>query len=154
MRLWPNRATTTSWREAWSTLAGTGQPPLRTAAAVGLGLAIGFLPVMPFQTLLALAFAFAFRLNRVTVFLGTLIWQPFTAPFILAAEYGLGRWIIAAPASAPSGSLWQRWGWPLAVGAPLVAAAGGAAGAMLAYLILRRRSRQNASPSVMQEGGE
>lgn len=151
MRLWPNRASTTSWREIWRDVAGTDQGPSRTAVAVGVGLLIGLLPLMPLQTLLALGAAFAFRLNRLAVLAGTLVWQPFTAPLILAAEYGLGRWILAAPPAGGGASMMERWGWPLAVGAPLLAAAGAAAGGGLVYLILWARSRQKPCSPVIEK---
>lgn len=155
MRLWPFKASTTSLREAWRKLAGTDQPPLRTALSVGLGLAIGVLPIMPFQTGLALGAAFLFRLNRVTTFLGTLIWQPFTAPFILYAELRAGRWFLESPVQvAPATSLWDRWGWPLVLGSGLLAMAAGAVGTGVTYVLLRARSRQMPPPSVSQGGGE
>ncbi len=151
MRLWPNRASITSWREIWRDLAGTGQGPRRTAVAVGVGLLIGLLPLMPLQTLLALGAAFAFRLNRLAVFAGTLVWQPFTAPLIIAAEYGLGRWILAAPPVGQGATVMERWGWPLAVGAPLLSLAGAVAGGCLVYLVMWVRSRQKVASSVIEE---
>ena len=153
MRLWPFKASTTSPREAWRKLAGTDQPPLRTALSFGLGLAIGVLPIMPFQTGLAFGAAFLFRLNRVTTFLGTLIWQPFTAPFIMAAEVWVGRLLLPAAAEAAR-TPWEAWGWPLLVGSGVLAASVGALGGAAAYLFLRTRSRQQPAPSVSQGGGE
>ena len=157
MRLWPLKVSTTSVREAWRRVAGTGQPPLRTALSVGLGLAIGVLPVMPFQTALALGAAFLFRLNRVTTWLGTLIWQPFTAPFIVYAEVRTGRWFLATSSQVGDGSalsLWDRWGWPLVLGSGLMALAAGTVGAGATYAFLKVRARQAPAPSVSQGGGE
>ena len=151
MRLLPKRASITSWRETWRKVAGTGQGPCRTALAVGVGLLIGLLPLMPFQTLLALGAAFAFRLNRLAVFAGTLVWQPFTAPLIVAAEYGLGRWILASPAAAQGTTAMERWGWPMIVGAPLLSLAGAVAGGFLVYLVMSARSRQKPASSVIEE---
>lgn len=151
MKLWPTKASTTSWREAWRTLAGTGQPPLRTALAVGTGVAIGLLPVMPFQTALALGVAFVFRLNRVAIWTPTLLWQPFTAPFIVAAEVWVGRALVTAPPGVEGAkSVWAQWGWPLIVGSPIVALACGAASAAVAYSILRLRARQMGKRTVIQ----
>lgn len=157
MRLWPFKVSTTSAREAWRRVSGTGQPPLQTALSVGLGLAIGVLPVMPFQTALAIGAAFLFRLNRVTTWLGTLIWQPFTAPFIVYAEVKVGRWFLAVPHSAGAGSaasLWDQWGWPLVLGSGLMALVAGAMGAGVTYVVLKARSRQTPAPSVSSGGGE
>ena len=167
MRLWPSKASTTSSREAFSwrepsswrrvvrTLAGTGQPPLRTAVAVGVGVAIGLLPVMPFQTALAIGAALLFRLNRVAVWTPTLLWQPFTMPFIVAAEVWVGRAFVgASPAREGAKSVWAQWGWPLVVGSPVVAVGCGAACALVAYGLLRLRARQKPEPPVTEGGGE
>jgi len=153
VRLWPFKASTTSPREAWRKLAGTDQPPLRTALSVGLGLAIGVMPIMPFQTGLALGAAFVFRLNRVTTFLGTLIWQPFTAPFIVAAELWIGRLLLPAAVEAAK-TPWERWGWPLVVGSGALAACAGGLGAGAVYLALSARTRQKSGPPVSKGGGE
>jgi uncharacterized protein (DUF2062 family) len=153
VRLWPLKGSTTSLREAWRKLAGTDQPPLRTALSLGLGLAIGVLPIMPLQTGVALGAAFLFRLNRVTTFLGTLIWQPFTAPLIVAAELWIGRLLLPAAAEA-AGTPWERWGWPLVVGSGVLAVCWGGLGTAAAYLALSARSRQRSAPSVSKGGGE
>jgi uncharacterized protein (DUF2062 family) len=151
VKLWPWKVSTTSAREAWRELAGTGQPPARTAAAVGLGLAIGLLPIMPFQTAAALGGAFLLRLNRLAVWLPTLVWQPFTAPAIVAAEVWVGRRLVGAgPVGGPGDSLWARWGWPLVVGSGVVAGIAGVLAWGVAYVLLRRNSRQDDAPSVLE----
>jgi len=110
-------------REAARRLAGLGDSPLRTGIAAGLGVLIGLLPVAPFQTLLALAAAFLLRLNRVAVLSGTLVWQPFTAPFILGAELAAGKLIL--PSSSVDATWKTRWLVPIAAGAAVLAAVGG-----------------------------
>jgi uncharacterized protein (DUF2062 family) len=151
VKLWPWKVSTTSAREAWRELAGTGQPPARTATAVGLGLAIGLLPIMPFQTAAALGAAFLLRLNRLAVWLPTLVWQPFTAPAILAAEVWVGRALVGSGAAGGAdGSLWARWGWPLVVGSVAVSGIAGVLAGGVAYLLLRRSARQDDAPSVLE----
>ena len=148
----PQKASTTSPRELLRRLAGTGGPPGRTAAAFGLGVFVGFVPVMPFQTALALALAFLFRLNRPAAFLGTLVWQPFTAPFILAAEWGVGSLVLGGslPARPQDVSLHDLL--PLLPGVLPVAAAAGAFAGAAAYWPLRRISRQKTSLTVREDG--
>jgi uncharacterized protein len=148
----PPKVSTTSPREVLRRLAGAGGPPGRTAVAFGLGVFVGFLPVMPFQTGLALALAFLFGLNRPAAFLGTLVWQPFTAPLILAAEWGVGRLFMAQPAPAERAAF--TWGTllPLLPGILPVAAAAGALAAVIAYWPLKVRSRQKEAQSVMERG--
>ncbi len=139
---------TTSLREAFHRLAGLGDAPGRTALAVGLGLWVGLLPVAPFQTLLVLGAAFPLRLNRVAALAGTLVWQPFTAPFILAAEYAVGRWMMPEGVAPPAG-WWGSLGRPLVAGSLVVSTAVGALGALVSYAVLSGRARQNGGSSVI-----
>jgi uncharacterized protein (DUF2062 family) len=145
------KGSTISWRETFKRLGGLECSHGRTALSVGMGVALGLLPVSPFQTLIAIGLAFLLKLNRVAVVVGTLIWQPFTAPFILSAEYGLGRLVLGAPGDGAEISLWTKWVWPAALGAAVISVAGGLVSGGLTYLILERRSRQKDAPSV-QEG--
>ena len=138
---------TTSFGEAARAVLGLGDTPARTAAGAGLGVAIGLLPVVPFQTAIALLLAFLLRLNRPAVLAGTLIWQPFTAPAILAVAFAVGRILLPGP-SAAGGNLAA-----FVLGAGLLSAAGGVGTALVAYIVLRRRARRNRPPSVLQSGG-
>jgi uncharacterized protein (DUF2062 family) len=148
----PKKASITSLRELLRRLAGTDGSPSRTATAFGLGVFVGFLPVMPFQTGLALILAFLLRLNRPAVLLGTLVWQPFTMPLILAAEWSVGQLFFAHPQPLELHALSWKQLLPLLPGVlPVAAAAGTMAGAVV-YWPLKRFSRQNEDPSVMQEG--
>ena len=138
----------TSWREPLRRLCGLGGPPWRTAAAAGLGLAIGLAPIAPLQTLVALALAFLLRLNRLAVFAGTLVWQPFTAPFILGAEFAVGRALVGG-----GEGVWRQWVLPAALGAAVVAPAGGLLFGAVVFSLLRRRARQADAPTVPEEDG-
>jgi len=152
VKLFRKPGSTTSWREGLRRLAGTGAPPLRTAFSAGVGFAVGMLPIAPFQTLLVLGLAFALRLNRVVAFAGSLIWQPFTAPIILGAEYAAGTLVLRGFGGHAAGSAWVRYGLPVAVGAAVLAPCACLLGFGITYGFLRARSRQKGSPSV-QEGG-
>jgi uncharacterized protein (DUF2062 family) len=147
------KGSTISWRDMLKRLAGLECSRSTTALSVGMGVALGLLPVSPLQTLAAIALSFLFKLNRVAAVAGTLVWQPFTAPFILGAEYGLGRWMIGAAGSEPGASFWARWVWPSALGAVVISAAGGLVSGGLTYLILEKRSRQKGEPAVQQGEG-
>ncbi len=134
------------FREALSRIAGLGATPARTGVSAGLGVFIGLLPIAPLQTLVAISAAFALRLNRVAVLCGTLIWQPFTAPFIIAAELGAGRLICGAP---NAGASWQEiWLKPAATGALLLATAGGVITATAVGLAKSRLNRRKSPPCV------
>jgi uncharacterized protein len=66
-------------------LLHTHDTPQRTAAAYALGIFFGFSPLLGLHTVLGLALAFAFNLNRVAVLLG--IYS--NLPWILPAYYSL-----------------------------------------------------------------
>jgi hypothetical protein len=70
----------------------THDTPRRTAAAFALGVFFGFSPFLGLHTILGLAFAFVFNLNRVAVILG--IYS--NLPWILPAYYTLATLAGAA----------------------------------------------------------
>ena len=73
---------------------GREEPLEHVAAAVALGVGIGFSPFVGFHLLLALALAFLFRLNRIDAVLGTLAGNPWTFPPVFALGYRLGRALL------------------------------------------------------------
>src|ERR1051326_2909406 len=71
--------------------------PRRTAAAFGVGVAVGFSPFVGFHTAIGLALAFIFNLNRVAVLAGLWINLPwFMAPYY-AATTAFGGWLTGIP---------------------------------------------------------
>jgi uncharacterized protein (DUF2062 family) len=85
------RAVVRKWVEKLFHLHDT---PKRTAAAFALGVFFGFSPFLGFHTVLALACAFVFNLNRVAVLVGVYS----NLPWIIAAWYALttalGAWLL------------------------------------------------------------
>jgi uncharacterized protein (DUF2062 family) len=74
------------WLEA---LLHVDDSPERTAAAFSMGVFFGFSPLLGLHTLLALACAFLFNLNRVAVLLGVYSNLPwFLAPYYTFATMG------------------------------------------------------------------
>lgn len=70
--------------------------PERTAAAFALGVFIAFSPTLGLHTVIGLALAFAFNLNRVAVLLGVYVNLPwFIGPFY-ASGTALGAWLTGA----------------------------------------------------------
>jgi len=67
---------------------GTGSG--REAAAIGLGVFLGCLPVYGFHLLLCWLFGSLFRLNRLKVYLAANISNPFVAPWLIFAELQIG----------------------------------------------------------------
>lgn len=75
-------------------LLGREEPPERVAAAIALGIGVGFSPFMGAHFLIAIGLAFLFRLNRIDALLGTLVGNPWTLPPVFAAGYALGRQLL------------------------------------------------------------
>lgn len=76
------RAAVQKWLDA---LLHIHDSPRRTAAAYALGVFFGFSPFLGLHTVLAIAFAFVFNLNRVAVLVGVYS----NLPWILAPYYTL-----------------------------------------------------------------
>jgi uncharacterized protein (DUF2062 family) len=87
-----------SWKRRWRILVldwlGREEPHERVAAAIALGVGIGFSPFIGAHFLLALGLAFLFRLNRLDAVLGQFAGNPWTLPPVFAIGYRLGRWLL------------------------------------------------------------
>jgi uncharacterized protein (DUF2062 family) len=93
----PERAARGRVRALLEPLLNLDDTPQRTAAAFALGVALGFSPFLGFQTLLGLALAFGFNLNRVAVIAGTWANLPwFMGPYY-AAVTALAAWLTGTP---------------------------------------------------------
>lgn len=68
--------------------------PYKIAAGLAIGVFIGIFPTGYLGSLLAIALATLFRVNRVAAVAGTLIMNPFTAPFIYVFSYTLGYFLF------------------------------------------------------------
>ncbi|MEP7131699.1 MAG: DUF2062 domain-containing protein [Acidobacteriota bacterium] len=82
------------WRVLVLDLLGREESPERVAAAIGLGIAIGFSPFVGVHLVLALALAVLFRLNKLDAVLGTLAGNVPTWGVVFPLGFSLGRWIL------------------------------------------------------------
>lgn len=115
-------------------------PPWRIAVSLAVGVFVSFTPFWGAQTLLALALATVFRLNRVVTVTGTWINLPWFAPFVYAGALGVGRAIL--PHVEGIRGMWLA----LLVGTSIVGAAAAVATYFLTLAILaRRRARRGRS---------
>ena len=64
--------------------------PPKVAAGVAVGVFLGIFPTFGLGILLAVFFAFIFRINKVAAFAGSLIMNPLTTPFFWALSAVLG----------------------------------------------------------------
>lgn len=87
-----------TWKRRWRVLVldwlGREEPHERVAAAIALGVGVGFSPFLGVHILLALGLAFLFRLNRLDALLGQFAGNPWTLPPVYAVGYRLGRSIL------------------------------------------------------------
>ena len=63
--------------------------PERTALAYSIGIFLGFSPFLGFHTLMGLAIAFLFNLNRVAILLG--VWS--NTPWWIVPYYTIATWV-------------------------------------------------------------
>jgi len=87
-------------RDSLKSLLHLKDPPHRTALAFGVGVFIAFSPLLGLHTVIAIALAFAFRLNRVAVLAGAWI-----NAWALAPCYAFGTFLGALILGVDTGDL-------------------------------------------------
>jgi uncharacterized protein (DUF2062 family) len=94
------------FRAAFRRLLAIDDPPERTALAFAIGVFIAFSPFLGLHTIMATAVAFLFRFNKIAIYTGTFINNPFlTLVPIIIASYGVGAFILGRPLSIPDEGL-------------------------------------------------
>ena len=94
------------FRSAFRRLLALDDPPERTALAFAVGVFIAFSPFLGLHTILATLVAFLFRFNKIAIYTGTFVNNPFlTLVPITLASYGLGARLLGRPARLPRGGL-------------------------------------------------
>ena len=94
------------FRAAFRRLLALDDPPERTALAFAIGVFIAFSPFLGLHTLLATLIAFLFRFNKLAIYTGTFINNPFlTLVPIIFTSYHLGACLLGRPAHLPRGGL-------------------------------------------------
>lgn len=68
--------------------------PPKVAAGVAVGVFLGIFPTFGLGIVLAVLFAFIFRINKAAAFAGSLIMNPLTTPFFWALSAVLGGTLI------------------------------------------------------------
>ena len=89
-------------RRCESVLAQVDETPQRTAAAFAVGIGLSFSPLLGLQIVLAAWLCWAFRLNRLVLFVGLCTNLPWLAPPYYAATTGAAAWLMGV---APPGQL-------------------------------------------------
>ena len=94
------------FRAAFRRLLAIDDPPERTALAFSIGVFIAFSPFLGLHTILATLLAFLFRFNKIAIYTGTFVNNPFlTLVPIIIASYAVGAFILGRPLRIPDEGL-------------------------------------------------
>jgi uncharacterized protein (DUF2062 family) len=86
------------FRATFRRLLTLDDPPERTALAFAIGVFIAFSPFLGLHTILATLVAFIFRFNKIAIYAGTFINNPFlTLVPIIIASYAIGALLVGEP---------------------------------------------------------
>jgi uncharacterized protein (DUF2062 family) len=90
------------FRSTFRRLLAIDDPPERTALAFSIGVFIAFCPFLGLHTILATVVAFVFRFNKIAIYAGTFINNPFlTLVPIIIGSYTIGAFILGRPLKIP-----------------------------------------------------
>jgi hypothetical protein len=93
-------------RAALRRLLTLDDPPERTALAFSVGVFIAFSPFLGLHTIMATVVALAFRFNKVAIYTGTFVNNPFlTLVPIILASYAVGAFLTGRPLALPAGGM-------------------------------------------------
>jgi uncharacterized protein (DUF2062 family) len=78
-------------------LARLKDDPRELALGVALGVFAGMMPIMPFQTIMAIAMALFMKASKITAAAGTWISNPLNWYLVYFYNYKLGAFILGLP---------------------------------------------------------
>ncbi len=84
-------------RQRLQAILALDDPPGRIATGFAAGVLIGFTPFIGLHTLMAIATAVVFRLNKLITITGTWVNSPLTVAPALLASYKLGQYMLNQP---------------------------------------------------------
>ncbi|MDX2040557.1 MAG: DUF2062 domain-containing protein [Acidobacteriota bacterium] len=84
-------------RRAFRNLLNLDEPPERTALAFAVGTFIAFTPLVGLHMVIAGLLLLVWRVNKVALFTGLFITNPWTFAPAIAASWGIGNLIIGSP---------------------------------------------------------
>ena len=151
------------FRTAFRRLLALDDPPERTALAFSIGIFIAFSPFLGLHTIMATAVAFIFRFNKIAIYTGTFINNPFlTLVPIIIASYAVGAFILGRPLRIPDAGIEllrhphlltadyyrqifrESWGivWPFAIGGTVLSVVCSLIAYPVTSSLLRSRKRK------------
>jgi uncharacterized protein (DUF2062 family) len=91
------------FRATFRRLLAIDDPPERTALAFSIGVFIAFSPFLGLHTISATLVAFLFRFNKIAIYAGTFLNNPFlTLVPIIVASYAVGAFVLGQPLRIPT----------------------------------------------------
>jgi uncharacterized protein len=94
------------FRATFRRLLALDDPPERTALAFSIGVFIAFSPFLGLHTIMATLVAFLFRFNKIAVYAGTFINNPFlTLVPIIVVSYAIGALVLGRPVRIPDAGI-------------------------------------------------
>lgn len=147
-------ATTTKVRDGalriWHRLHTKHLSARVVAMSVGVGLAIGLLPLYGLHGVLVLAVCVPLRLDSVLAFAATMVSNPITFPLLVIAELELGEALLGSSSLSVeqlmAGQGWVVAGKQLLAGTLILATVVGVIGAGLAWVVTRHWQRRSRTP--------
>jgi uncharacterized protein len=142
--------------------------PHRIALAFGTGIWIAFFPILGIHTGMALLIAFALRLNRPAILIGSYINNPWTVAPLYLAGTALGAALLGVSTERLGDIDFDLHGWafyqgliehlrpflwPFVLGNTILGVAGGLAGYFVLRTILERRRGTTAPTEASQTKG-
>jgi uncharacterized protein (DUF2062 family) len=101
-----------TWKRRWKVLVldllGREESPERVAAAIAMGIGVGFSPFIGFHIWIALGLPIILPLNNVDAALGQFVGNPWTLPAVYALGYRLGRGILHYDRRSVPRLAWDR----------------------------------------------
>lgn len=89
-------------------LLGREETPERVAAALAVGVGVGFSPFIGAHVVIAILLALAFRLNKIDTVIGQFAGNPWTLPPLYAIGYTLGRALLGFDAAEVPDLPWKK----------------------------------------------
>jgi len=155
------------FRTAIRNLLNLDDPPERTALAFAVGAFIGFSPLLGLHTILATIIAVVWRFNKLAIYTGIYLNNPWTLAPVVAASWAIGKWIIGAPAvelphvtfsALATAEFWRMIGaqWrqllPFALGATILSVVSAVVSyPLMLYTLRAYRRKRDCNASIVTE---
>lgn len=145
------------WKKRFKAILSLDSHPGHIAAGFAVGVFISFTPFFTFHTVMAIAAAFIFRLNKLTCVTGSWVNTPLTVLPVLGLSYKLGRFLRGLPPGElhVRGLEWQqlqKYATSLLLGSSILGFVAAVASYFICYyLVVRFRKKDQALAELTRE---